>query len=90
MKKWVLIDWRKDDLETETALEAKTREEALAEARTKWRKLSRHDQKNRADFYVAFVEVDEEGCADLDSESGYISMEEITQEEDYSTIIEDE
>lgn len=78
MKKWVLIDWRKDDLETETILEAKTREEALAEARTKWRKLSRYDQKNRDDFYAAFVEVDEGGYADLDSESGYISIEEIT------------
>jgi len=81
MKKWVLIDWRKDNLETETTLEAKTREEALAEARIKWRKLSRYDQKNRADFYAAFVEVYEDGCADLDSETDHISMEEITKDE---------
>lgn len=92
MKNWVLVEYLGDPLaaEYETVLDAQTREEALAIAKIKWKKMGNHDQGLRSDFFVTLVDLDEDGIADLDSEIDCISMAEITHEEEHPRFIEDE
>lgn len=69
MKKWFLID----DCTTSSAtineiqLTASTKDEAIAEARNKWWKLSDYDRNRRDAYYICKVEMNENETINFDT-----------------------
>lgn len=59
MKKWVIIDdcTSKSSATWEHVLDVNTAEEAEAEARMEWDRLSANDKKKRDAFYVSLCEI---------------------------------
>lgn len=76
MKKWFLID----DCTTASAtideaqLAANTKDEAIAEARIKWEKLSDHDRNRRDAYYICLAVMNEDGAIDLDTATDYFEF----------------
>ena len=73
MKKWYLIDECESGTWTEL-LDAETKEEAIFKAKAAWERLSDHDKKRRASFYICLASVDEDDVVDFNTATECIDI----------------
>lgn len=69
MKQWVIID---DETKSksaiyETKLNTSDKEEALQLAKHEWTHKTRAEMEKCDSFYIAFTDIDEDGCIDYNS-----------------------
>lgn len=74
MKRWVIFDIKEGDWFDRPLKAGITKEQAVQTARREWERLSDFDKKHREDFFLSYCDVNDDGVADLDSETDHVDL----------------